>query len=90
LGLLEEADRASELASAWLAAHGPIEEGEATIHRARVDVLEALGRVDEAKALASRAYAAIETRADALGQTLREGYLERASDHVRLRSARER
>ena len=84
LGRLEDADALSSEASRWLDTHGPIEEGEAAIHRARVDVLVALDREAEARALATRAWASLEARAAALAPSLRSGFLERAADHVRL------
>ncbi|MBX7197344.1 MAG: hypothetical protein K1X94_35160, partial [Sandaracinaceae bacterium] len=85
LGRLEDADRGSSEAIAWLDAHGPIEEGEASIRRARADALVALGRPDEARSLARSSYTSIEARAAALAPALRRGYLEGAPDHLRLR-----
>jgi hypothetical protein len=85
LGRREDAAGASSEACAWLEAHGPIEEGEAAIHRARVDVLEGSGEGAEARAQAARAWASIERKAAALAPALRAGFLERAPDHVRLR-----
>ncbi len=86
LGRLEDAASASSEACAWLEAHGPIEEGEAAIHRARVDVLEASARGAEARAHAARAWASLEAKAAALAPSLRTGFLERAPDHLRLRA----
>ncbi len=85
-GDLPRAQAASTDASEWLQAHGPIEEGEASIHRARADVLLASGDLDGARVVARRAVQALETRAAALPSSMRAGYLEGHPDHVRLRA----
>lgn len=72
----------------WLDAHGPIEEGEATVRRAHAEVLLATGREAEAHAVARRALTALETRAAALPEALRAGFLDGHPDHRRLRALR--
>jgi serine/threonine protein kinase len=75
----------AEAASAWLSEHGPIEEGEAAIHRARLEVLLDAGDEAGARAVATRATEALERRAGQLPEELRRGFLEHHPDHVRLR-----
>ncbi len=84
-GDLALARRESEAASAWLAAHGPIEEGEAAIHRARAEVLVVTGEHDAARALAASALATLEQKSAELPEALRHGFLHGHPDHLRLR-----
>jgi ATP/maltotriose-dependent transcriptional regulator MalT len=70
----------------WLDAHGPIEEGEAAVRRAHVEVLVARGQDAEAREVARRAVEALEARAASLPAALRAGFLEGHPDHRRLRA----
>ncbi len=89
VGALDEARAASTDALAALeAAPEAFEEGEASIRRARIEVARAQGDEDEARSLATRAWARIEQRAAKIGDPeLRESFVSAVPDHRRIRAS---
>jgi tetratricopeptide (TPR) repeat protein len=87
LGRLDAARAEASFANEALEANpGAFEEGEVTIRRARIEVLAAEGRADEARAASATAWARIEQRAARIGdEALRESFRRQVPDHARIR-----